>query len=117
LGLVIGWKFFVPHGWFSLVSTGLGFLLGVWVSGEAEMILGQRDHPSIVIDELVGMMVALSLLPPEPLPLLGAFLLFRLFDIWKPWAIVESLPAGWGIMLDDLVAGLLANLLIRWIIF
>ncbi|OGW13678.1 MAG: hypothetical protein A3G93_10155 [Nitrospinae bacterium RIFCSPLOWO2_12_FULL_45_22] len=89
------------------------FFLGVWVSGEAEVILGKKDHSSIVIDELVGFFVSILLLPHELPYLLAAFIFFRLFDIWKPWSLLESLGRGWGVMLDDLAAGIITNLLLQ----
>jgi phosphatidylglycerophosphatase A len=93
------------------------FFLGVWVSGEAEIILGKKDHSSIVIDELVGFFVAIFLLPHELWYLLAAFIIFRVLDIWKPWSLLESLRYGWGVMLDDLAAGITTNLLLRLYIF
>ncbi|HYA48241.1 MAG TPA: phosphatidylglycerophosphatase A, partial [Burkholderiales bacterium] len=69
----------------------------------------------VVIDEALGQFLALSLVPARWLPLLGCFLLFRFFDIIKPWPIrrLEKLRGGWGIMADDAGAGLAAGLLIQ----
>lgn len=78
--------------------------------------LGVADPPEVVVDEVAGVWLALAVLPAQLLaePLLAAgaaFLLFRVFDIAKPWPVswCEHLPGGWGIMLDDLAAGLIAG--------
>ncbi|MGA9119370.1 MAG: phosphatidylglycerophosphatase A [Bacteroidota bacterium] len=79
---------------------------------------GAPDPSIVVIDEIVGMWISAASLPPS-LPLLGlCFILFRLFDIVKPppAAWVERVPHGWGIMLDDVIAGLYANLATRLIL-
>lgn len=91
------------------------YLLGVAASGAFSRLLGERDPGKIVIDELVGQWVALFLIPPDMLSLVLAFLFFRFFDILKPFGIrdTERLPGGWGIMTDDVVAGLFALLLVR----
>jgi len=71
-----------------------------------------KDHSSIVIDEVAGMLLALSFIPHEVIPYLSAFILFRLFDIWKPWLISwadQNIKGGLGILLDDLIAGLFAG--------
>jgi phosphatidylglycerophosphatase A len=92
-------------------SIGLLVLLavGVWVAGEAEKIIGRKDPAPIVIDEIVGILVTYCMLPIHILPLFLGFVLFRLFDIVKPVPLLERLPGGWGILLDDLLAGLLAQ--------
>ena len=71
-----------------------------------------KDHSSIVIDEVAGMLVALSFVAHELIIYLLAFLLFRLFDIWKPWPVSwadKNVEGGLGILLDDLIAGLFAG--------
>ncbi len=89
-------------------------LLGVWAGGVMEEAYGE-DPSAAVIDELAGQWVALVALPASPLAVLLSFLLFRLYDIWKPGLVdrAQSLPGGWGIMTDDLLAGLLANFSVR----
>lgn len=89
-------------------------LLGIWSAGRAEAIFDRRDDPRITVDEVAGMLLALAFLPPGPSPLLVAgssFALFRLFDIAKPppARAAESLPGGVGVVADDLVAALYAN--------
>ncbi len=86
------------------------FLLGVAVSSSAARSFGLKDPRPIVIDEVAGQWAALLLAPASWLPILAGFLLFRLFDIFKPLGIrkIESLPSGWGIMADDMAAGLVS---------
>lgn len=91
------------------------FVLGAVVSSRAEEIFGRKDPSEVVIDEFVGMLVAFLWLPVTWQSVAAAFLLFRLFDILKPFPAnrCESLNRGWGIMSDDLVAGIYANLTYR----
>jgi len=100
------------------VVAGL-FFLGVWATGRTERAIGAHDHPGIVFDEIVGQLVALTLAPLTVTALLLAFGLFRLFDIWKPFPIGwlnRRVPGGWGIMADDLVAGIAAALCLHGIL-
>jgi len=90
-------------------------LLGLWASTKACEHLGQTDPQQVVIDEISGQMLALAVITHLPIQwkyLLLGFILFRVFDIWKPWPAraAEKLPGGWGIMADDWVAGLYAAL-------
>ena len=87
---------------------------GIWASHRVEEVLGRKDPGVIVIDEVAGMMVAVLLLPRTPGVLLCAFLLFRLFDIWKPFPAREAqaLRGGLGVVVDDLIAGVYALVLI-----
>jgi phosphatidylglycerophosphatase A len=94
--------------------------LGLWAAADAETYWNRKDPKQVVIDEAAGFLVATFLIPPHALPLLAAFVLFRVFDILKPWPgrRLERLPGAWGIMADDLVAGLYADLAIqavRWL--
>ena len=88
------------------------YFVGVYSSGQYARSLGETDPSSAVIDEVLGMGVAMFLIPPpQQTPfVIMAFILFRIFDIWKPYPIrrIEKLPWGWGIMTDDLAAGLYA---------
>ncbi|MGB1560165.1 MAG: phosphatidylglycerophosphatase A [Sinimarinibacterium flocculans] len=97
------------------------FASGCWICGESARLLGVHDHGGIVFDEIVGYLVAAAPLlcfAPQPplvvaLSMFAAFGLFRLFDIWKPWpirALDRSVHGGFGIMLDDLLAGAAAAL-------
>ncbi len=88
------------------------FVIGVWICGESARRLQCHDHPAIVWDEIVGFLATCLLLPSDPLWLLAAFVLFRFFDIAKPWPIRDldhRLHGGIGIMLDDIVAAAMAT--------
>lgn len=99
---------------YGLLVVGL-FFVGAAVSGVYAAELGRPDPGRIVIDEVCGQLVALAFLPPGWLPAGLAFVLFRFFDIIKPGPIrrLERLPGGWGIMADDVGAGLAAAALTR----
>lgn len=95
------------------VLVGL-FILGGLAASRAELLLGRSDPGEVVIDELLGLWLVLLPFYEPTLPLLvAAFLLFRFFDILKPWPVSASelwLPGGFGVMIDDVVAGALAML-------
>jgi phosphatidylglycerophosphatase A len=86
--------------------------IGIWAAGRAEVIFGRHDDGRITIDEVAGMLLSLAWLPARPEVAGVGFLLFRLFDIWKPFPArnAERLAGGLGVMADDLVAGAYANL-------
>ena len=87
------------------------FILGIFICAASARRLATHDHPSIVFDEIVGYLVTTLVQSGDPLWLVPAFFLFRLFDIWKPWPIRDldhRLAGGLGIMLDDVVAGVFA---------
>ncbi len=93
--------------------------LGVWLCDRAASRLGVHDHPAIVWDEIVGYLVTMVAAPAGWLPMLLGFVLFRAFDIVKPWPIRwfdRKVHGGLGIMLDDLVAGLFAALVLQVIL-
>jgi phosphatidylglycerophosphatase A len=89
-------------------------LVGIWAGSRVERVLGRKDPGVIVIDEVAGMFLSMILLPRTIPVLVTAFLLFRLFDVWKPFPARESqaLTGGVGVMVDDLIAGLYALVLI-----
>lgn len=96
-------------------------LLGVWASGRAALHFDQSDPSPVVVDEVAGQLLALHAMSPLGWKeVLVGFLLFRAFDIWKPFPAraAESLRGGWGIMADDWIAGFYAaivlNLLRLW---
>lgn len=114
---------FLPLGpvWRVLVLLAL-FVLGGLAATRAEQILERRDPGEVVIDELVGVwLVLLPFARPGFGLVLAAFAFFRLFDILKPWPVRASetwLPAGFGVMIDDVLAGLWALVcvaLLRWL--
>lgn len=94
--------------------VGIGILLvvtGIWICGESARRIGVHDHSGIVWDEIAGMYLTLLVAPPQITMWALGFLLFRLFDIWKPWPIRDldhRLAGGAGIMLDDVIAALYA---------
>ena len=102
-----------------LLTFGMGIYSANWVA-ESE---NRKDPSKVVIDEIAGIFVTfMGVSQPFNWPtLISGFLLFRLFDIWKPWLVkkAEALPGGWGIMLDDMVAGIFAAMLlhigVRWL--
>lgn len=96
--------------WYALV-VALLFLVGVWLCGVADQVLGTSDHGSIVWDEIVGYLVTMLAAPGGWSWIVGGFVLFRLFDIWKPWPIrliERRVGGGLGVMLDDLIAAAFA---------
>lgn len=103
------------------VGTGVVVLMALvlfstWIAHAAEKIVGQTDPKQVVIDEICGMAIALFALPFVPGLVIGGFALFRVFDILKPMPISwvdKQVSGGWGIMLDDILAGLFANILLR----
>jgi phosphatidylglycerophosphatase A len=110
LGLLLA--LVIPPNLYLYVVVGVG-LLGVWVANEAEKILEEHDSPKIVIDEIAGFLLAAY--GWSGLYLVLAFVLFRILDVMKPEPLrsLQRLPGGLGIMTDDLLAGLLANLAVR----
>ena len=119
--------------WIFLGGAGLGVAISIWLCGEGERILGRKDPGSVVMDEIAAMPFCFLWLflvegifkesgtTTEPLfkgklwlVMLAGFLVFRLFDIWKPWPVRQSqdLPGGWGITVDDLLAAVYTNLVV-----
>jgi phosphatidylglycerophosphatase A len=93
-----------------LAAAAVLFFLGVWAAGGYASVLGLPDPGRIVVDEVCGQVLALALVPRRGLPVVLAFVFFRVFDIVKPFPLrkLERLPGGWGIMADDVGAGLAA---------
>ncbi len=104
---------FSLHGltlpWYLLLLVALGVIGGL-ASAVYAAELGQKDPSRVVVDEALGQLIALFLVPDRWLPIALSFAFFRLFDIIKPYPIrrLEMLPGGWGIMADDVGAGLAA---------
>jgi phosphatidylglycerophosphatase A len=90
---------------------------GIWTSEKAAHLYGQHDPPCVVIDEIAGMLLTYFSLPVAWLPVLTGFVFFRVFDIVKPIPQLERLPGGWGIMLDDLCAGVFAHASVRLVLW
>ena len=92
------------------------FAVGVYAADRVERDTGEKDSRRIVIDEIAGMLVVCFLLPSDAGYWVGGFVLFRALDILKPFParwIERNAVGGWGIMLDDTVAGLYANLILQ----
>jgi phosphatidylglycerophosphatase A len=105
------WCFTLPFAWRVAIVVAL-VALGAWVCGESARRLGVHDHSSIVFDEIAGVFATALAVPARTVLWFAlAFVLFRLFDIWKPWPIREvdhRMRGGAGIILDDLMAALYA---------
>ncbi len=97
-----------------LLSLAVLLAAAMMVIRRAEILFGKRDSGKIVIDEAAGMMIALLFLPMEPAYMAAAFILFRLFDIFKPFPIriAERAPSPIGVVLDDVIAGIYANIIV-----
>jgi phosphatidylglycerophosphatase A len=93
-------------------------LVAIWASQVVHRLLKKVDPSEVVVDEVAGFLLTMLWIPLSWGTLLAGFLLFRIFDIWKPWPAgpAERLHGGLGIVLDDLVAGLYANLGLRFIL-
>jgi len=91
---------------------------GIAVANYEEQQTGLKDDSKIVIDEMAGQLLTFYTLPTTIPILIGGFILFRIFDISKPWVIdkVQDLPSGWGVMLDDILAGLTSLIILKIII-
>ena len=101
--------------WVAASITAIVVVTGVWICGEGARRLGVHDHPAIVWDEIAGMMMTMLAAPRGWEWTALAFALFRAFDIIKPWPIREidhAMHGGAGIMLDDVMAGILAALVL-----
>ena len=101
--------------WHFLVMAAAMLLPAVWSADLTARALGKKDPQIVVIDEVLGQWIAFAgAREYTPVSYLAAFALFRLFDIWKPWPVrqLESLPGGWGINADDLMAGVYAALVL-----
>jgi phosphatidylglycerophosphatase A len=100
----------------AVISLAVIILLAVWTSDISQKVLGKDDPPEVVIDEVAGYFVAVFLLPFSWWSFILGFLLFRIFDILKPFPIRmihKKVKGGIGICLDDIVAGVYANVCIR----
>jgi phosphatidylglycerophosphatase A len=113
------------HLWLLIALNVVTFAVGVWAANRACRICELEDPGQVVIDEVSGQLIALAplALAPSVVGAVAAFVLFRLFDIFKPYPIrkLERFRAGWGVMADDGLAGVYAALLVglalwlRWI--
>lgn len=98
-----------------LILIALAFF-GIWISNKATIyFFKEKDSKKIVIDEIIGFLIAMFLIPFTFKFILVAFIVFRVIDILKPFPLrrLEKLPGGWGVMCDDFLAGVYANLIIQ----
>ena len=96
--------------WYSLILL-VSFAVGVWLCGTVSRDLKVHDHPGIVWDEFVGYWITMWAVPVDWVWIIAGFIVFRIFDIAKPWpigALDEKVHGGLGIMIDDVVAGIMA---------
>ncbi len=116
---VAWYLFFSANSFFVLqvVSTLIILLVGTW-SADAVHDTWGKDSSKVVIDEVAGMMITLLFVPVEIKYVLTGLILFRFFDIAKPLFIrrMENLPKGWGVMADDVLAGIYSNIILLLII-
>lgn len=109
---------FMNLGW---VTYSLFFILlcvlGVIASSHAETHFGVKDPPAVVIDEVLGFLVAMFLIPFSWKILVIGFIINRILDIYKPFPAkqTQNLPGGWGIVLDDLVTSAYTNIILRFV--
>jgi phosphatidylglycerophosphatase A len=105
------------NAWFTATGIFILLLVGIWSASLVEKEWG-HDSNRVVVDELLGMCISLFLVPVTWKYIAVAFVLFRFFDIVKPLYIrkAESWPGGWGVMADDLLAGIYSNILLQLIV-
>lgn len=102
--------------WQYLLFLAVSFALGVWICGQTSKDLGIHDHGGIVWDEFVGYWITMFMAPAGWTWVLAGFVVFRLLDIFKPWPIKwvdTQIQGGFGIMLDDVLAGIMAALCLQ----
>jgi phosphatidylglycerophosphatase A len=109
------WDFFTPAG--LIIVTLLITLSGVWSGNVVEKDWGE-DSSKVVVDEVAGMCISLLFVKMSTAALITGFVLFRFFDIAKPFGVrkMENFPGGWGVMADDVLAGVYANISLHLIL-
>lgn len=120
VGSLLGVALYLPLAAAGPAAVGIGIALllpaAVWAAGVCGERYGAHDHRRIVVDEIVGQLIALASFPARPAWLLAGFLLFRVFDIWKPFP-ADRIDERWrtpsGVVADDVVAGVYANLTLQ----
>lgn len=108
----------VPYIPVAMIFIGLaGFIaFSVWIAGEAEKILNSKDPGCVIIDEIAGMMVTFFALPRSVYIGIAGFVIFRFFDILKPFPIKwmeKKFSGGFGVVIDDVAAGVISNIVLR----
>ena len=116
--LMVVLVFFFPllNNFYLISALSIG---GIAIANFEEKRTGIKDDKKIVIDEMAGQLLTFYTLNLNPPVLIGGFILFRFFDIAKPWIIdmVQGLPSGWGVMADDLLAGLFSLAILKTVIY
>jgi len=94
------------------------FFFSSWISNQAESYWGEKDDRRIVIDEIMGFLVTMLWIPKSPFSIVAGFILFRFFDILKPFPIrrLEQVKSGYGVVLDDVLAGIYSNIILHIIL-
>ena len=105
----------IPSPLYEITLIGF-FFLSVWISENAEIFFGKKDDQRIVIDEIVGFLITMLWVPKTTRFIIIGFILFRFFDILKPFPIrrlEKGLKGGYGVVLDDVAAGVYANIILQ----
>lgn len=115
--LPVAWVIVMLGGPLGLIGAVIAaFSIGIWAAGRYSQAAGLKDCQNVVIDEVAGQWLALVFVPLDPAAYFAAFILFRICDIFKPWPANwadRNVPGGFGIMLDDMIAGTYALILIQ----
>lgn len=119
VGVVVCLIFSPLHWLFRLLIVIFLLVLAVYIAERAEQVYREKDDQRIVIDEIAGFQVTMLAVAITGLHLLVGFVLFRIFDIWKPFPIrdLQKMPGGLGIVLDDVAAGIYAGVLMLLLVF
>jgi len=124
VGTIVGVLFYLPIQsldlLYYLLVVALLFVLGIWLCGKTTSELGVHDHSAIVWDEIVGYLLTMAAAPRGWVWILAGFILFRLFDIWKPWPIRRldrEVNGGFGIMIDDILAAIYGLIVLQFIAY
>jgi len=115
IGVLLFWPMAAIAWPWQAAASAILFVVGALAAGRVARRVNRKDPGIVVVDEVVGQWVTLTALPFTPVTAGLGFLLFRVMDIVKPWPArdLESVPGGWGIMADDVAAGVYANLVVR----
>lgn len=118
LGAILWWGL-APLPYYIYIPTVVAFtFFAVWVSSRACVLFADKDPSKVTIDEVAGQLVTFAFHSFSWPAMIAGFVLFRIFDIAKPWpvrTIDRKLPGGWGVVLDDIMAGVYANIAL-WIV-
>jgi len=116
LGLPLCFLLSKVNVWISILFIAVFAALAIWVCNKAQQLIQEKDPGCIVIDEIAGMMLSLAGIPFGPVSAAAGFVIFRLLDIFKPFpirAVEKKFSGGTGIVLDDIAAGFISNIILR----